>query len=61
MFSPLQSPYTQISYGPHQLNAERFTKKVLLHEAPSDAGTPAILVNNYTPRPYEQPAQSQNR
>jgi hypothetical protein len=61
MFSPLQSPYTQISYGPHQLNAERFTKKVLLREALSNAGTPTILVNNYTPRPYEQPAQSQNR
>ena len=61
MFSPLQSPYTQMLYGPHQLIAERFTKKVLLHEAPSGAGTPTILVNNYTPRPYEQPAHSQNR
>ena len=36
-------------------------KKVLLHEAPPNAGTPTILVNNYIPRPYEQPAQSQNR
>ena len=57
MLSPLQSPYTQISYGPYQLNAERFTKKVLLREAPLNAGAPAILVNNYTTRPYEQPAQ----
>ena len=46
MFSPLQSPYTQISYGPYQLNAERFTKKVLLREAPLNAGAPVILVNN---------------
>jgi len=57
MFSPLQSPYTQISYGPHQLSAEQLAKKGLLHKAPPNAGAPAILVNNYTTRPYEQPAQ----
>ena len=58
MFSPLQSPYTLITYGPQQLSVGRFTKKVLLHETPSNAGAPAILVNNYTTRTYEQPAQS---